>query len=296
MDRFQDEQEEAQAAQAQGVAHLHGVALHLHWVEVVQHAVHDHVGPVAGAVGVALAENRTRVGRSTSRPASPGPGRRSWSSGRSGAPAAAPCALLCRWPLVSFGSSLGSRRAASRSRSRGSWFSGEGRPPGEGSPILPRMMTPVGQRSTHRAQRVHTSSSIVKITLSAGSIPGSSVPTASSTASVVTMKMHFHGADVHAALAHDALRLVDVDELLGLDRLREPGRVHLLEHVVVPELRHGRVGVGGGHASDPSRTRGRPKLDSSAPPRRPPPSCPGSARASTAPPARRRRRRRSRWR
>ena len=34
---------------------------------------------------------------------------------------------------------------------------------------------------------------MVKITLSAGSIPGSSVPRASSTASVVTMKMHFHG-------------------------------------------------------------------------------------------------------
>src|SRR3546814_3875599 len=42
-------------------------------------------------------------------------------------------------------------------------------------------------------------------------------------------------ADVDAALAHDALGLVDVDELLGLDRGGEPGGVDLLQDVVVPE-------------------------------------------------------------
>jgi hypothetical protein len=41
--RQQDEQEEAQAAQAQRVADLDRVALHLHRVQVVQHRVHDHV-------------------------------------------------------------------------------------------------------------------------------------------------------------------------------------------------------------------------------------------------------------
>src|SRR5947207_10673711 len=55
------------------------------------------------------------------------------------------------------------------------------------------MITPVGQRSTQRAQRVHTSSSITKTTLSSGSTPGSAVFTASATVSGVSMWMHFHG-------------------------------------------------------------------------------------------------------
>src|SRR5947209_13214880 len=55
------------------------------------------------------------------------------------------------------------------------------------------MITPVGQRSTHRAQRVHTSSSITKTTLSSGSTPGSAVFTDSATVSGVSMWMHFHG-------------------------------------------------------------------------------------------------------
>ena len=59
-DREVYEQEEAETTQAEGVADLHRMALHLHRVEVVQHAVHDHVGPVAGAVAVALPEYRTR--------------------------------------------------------------------------------------------------------------------------------------------------------------------------------------------------------------------------------------------
>ena len=59
-DRQQDEQEEGQAAEAQRVADLDGVTLHLHRVQVVQHRVHDHVGPVSRAVGVALPEDRAR--------------------------------------------------------------------------------------------------------------------------------------------------------------------------------------------------------------------------------------------
>ena len=57
-DRQQDEQEERQAAEAQRVGDLHRVPLHLHRVKVVQHVVHDHVGAVPGAVGVALAVDR----------------------------------------------------------------------------------------------------------------------------------------------------------------------------------------------------------------------------------------------
>ena len=55
------------------------------------------------------------------------------------------------------------------------------------------MMTPVGQRSTQSAHRVHTSSSIRNTTWSLGSSPGWSTPIDSSTASVATMWMHFHG-------------------------------------------------------------------------------------------------------
>src|SRR4051812_20086958 len=55
------------------------------------------------------------------------------------------------------------------------------------------MMTPVGQRSTHNAQRVQTSSSTTKNTWSLGSSPGASALTASSTASVDSMWMHFQG-------------------------------------------------------------------------------------------------------
>src|SRR5215207_8967531 len=55
------------------------------------------------------------------------------------------------------------------------------------------MMTPVGQRSTHRAHRVQTSSSTTKNTWSAGSSPGLSVFTAPSMADTDSMWMHFHG-------------------------------------------------------------------------------------------------------
>jgi len=54
-----DQEEEAQPAGAQRVAHLHRVPLHLHRVKVVEHAVHDHVGAIPRAVGVALPEDRS---------------------------------------------------------------------------------------------------------------------------------------------------------------------------------------------------------------------------------------------
>ena len=57
-DGQQDEQEEAEPTEAQRVADLDRVALHLDRVQVVQHRVHDHVAAVARAVGVALAEDR----------------------------------------------------------------------------------------------------------------------------------------------------------------------------------------------------------------------------------------------
>src|SRR5436190_2166586 len=61
------------------------------------------------------------------------------------------------------------------------------------TPALPMMITPVGQRSTQRPQRVQTSSSTTKTTWSSGSRPGCSVPTASATVSAPSMWMHFHG-------------------------------------------------------------------------------------------------------
>ncbi len=57
-DGEQDEEEEAQATEAEGVADLDRVSLHLHRVKVVQHAVHDHVRAVTWAIGVALTEHR----------------------------------------------------------------------------------------------------------------------------------------------------------------------------------------------------------------------------------------------
>lgn len=38
-----NEEEEAEATEAQRVADLHCVALHLHWVKVIEHRVHNHV-------------------------------------------------------------------------------------------------------------------------------------------------------------------------------------------------------------------------------------------------------------
>ena len=55
------------------------------------------------------------------------------------------------------------------------------------------MITPVGQRSTHSAQRVQMSSSMMNTTWSDGSSPGRSVPVASTIDDGCTMWMHFHG-------------------------------------------------------------------------------------------------------
>ncbi len=44
--REQNEQEEAESAEAQCVTDLYCVTLYLHWVQVVQHLVHDHVRAV----------------------------------------------------------------------------------------------------------------------------------------------------------------------------------------------------------------------------------------------------------
>src|SRR5205814_2641220 len=57
----------------------------------------------------------------------------------------------------------------------------------------------------------------------------------------------FPGADVDAAFAEDAFGLVDVEELLGLDRRGEERGVDFLELVVGDEVRHRRVRIGLGH-------------------------------------------------
>ena len=64
-------------------------------------------------------------------------------------------------------------------------------------------------------------------------------------------------ADIDAALASNALGLVDMDELLGLNRLRQPFRVDFPQDVIVAEFRHRGIGVNAGH-DQLFRTRGRP--------------------------------------
>jgi hypothetical protein len=90
------------------------------------------------------------------------------------------------------------------------------------------MMTPVGQRSTQRAQRVHTSSSMSEDHVVAGVDPRRSVPIGLGDGAGRDHVDALPRADVDAALAHDALGLVDVDELLGLDRLGQVVGVDLL--------------------------------------------------------------------
>ena len=206
-----------QAAEAQRVADLHRVPLHLHRVQVVQHVVHDHVGAVPGAVGVALPEDRARAGRSSSTPGSCRSCRRASRRGSRSA-RRGPCPFpLLPLPLAT---SLSPRDFVRRCVADGlsGWRAGCGvrcgepglepnavrvavavacgcagrrrRPAGES---LPRMMTPVGQRSTQSAQRVQMSSSTMNATWSWGSSPGCSVPMASSIAATETMWMHFHG-------------------------------------------------------------------------------------------------------
>ncbi len=57
-DREHDEEEERQPTEAQRVADLHGMALHLHRVQVVQQRVHDHVAAVTRRIAVSLTEDR----------------------------------------------------------------------------------------------------------------------------------------------------------------------------------------------------------------------------------------------
>ena len=209
-----------QAAEAQRVADLDRVALHLHRVQVVQHRVHDHVGAVARAVGVALAEDR--AGPEDRAPAwLPCTCRRRSFGGAVLAPSGS--RLARRWSLA-MGPVVRSSRTACRSRSRGCWCAGGGRRRGRRTPTLPRMITPVGQRSTHSAQRVQTSSSMMKTTWSLGSSPGLLGADRLGDGVGGDHVDALPRADVDAALAHDALGLVDVDELLRLDRLRRGSR------------------------------------------------------------------------
>src|SRR2546425_4242441 len=61
----------------------------------------------------------------------------------------------------------------------------------------------------------------------------------------------FPGADVDAAFAEDAFGLVDVEELLGLDRRGVERRVDFLELVVGDEVRHRRDRCGLGYRPSP---------------------------------------------
>src|SRR5580658_6047641 len=64
-------------------------------------------------------------------------------------------------------------------------------------------------------------------------------------------------ADIDTPLAHDALGLIDVEELLGLDRPRELVDVHLGEEIVAREERKGRGGISTGHCNSPGARRRR---------------------------------------
>jgi len=67
----------------------------------------------------------------------------------------------------------------------------------------------------------------------------------------------FPRADVDTTLTDDALRLVDVDELLRLDGCGQVVGVYSLKHVVVSEIGKRRVRVSFGH-DQLSLTNGRP--------------------------------------
>ena len=275
-DGEQDEQEERQAAEAQRVRHLHRVPLHLHRVKVVQHVVHDHVGAVPGAVGVALAEDRAGPEDRRSTPASCATLSPIFStrSRELRAGAAVPVARRCRWPRTCLLETCDSEPHAVRVAV--SVGADVGVAVGDVGWSLPRMITPVGQRSTHSAHRVQMSSSTMNATWSRGSSPGCSVLTASS---IALDRHHVDAlprADVDAALAEDALGLVDVEELLRLHRAGEVRRVDLLQLVVGREVGHRRVRVGAGHQASPPfagrsrhrrrrrparRRNGRPKRD-----------------------------------
>src|SRR5204862_8065916 len=58
----------------------------------------------------------------------------------------------------------------------------------------------------------------------------------------------FPRADVDAAFAQDAFGLVDVQELLGFDRLSQPFRGDLLQHIRGRELRHRRIRISTSHS------------------------------------------------
>ena len=54
-------------------------------------------------------------------------------------------------------------------------------------------------------------------------------------------------ADIDTAFAHDALGLIDVNELFWLNRGGQPCRVDLLEDIVVPKFGHRGICVGDRH-------------------------------------------------
>ena len=102
------------------------------------------------------------------------------------------------------------------------------------------------------------SSSMMNRTLSLGSSPGSSVSGCLDDGVGGDHVDALPRTDVDAAFAHDALGLVDVDELLRLDRLREVVGVDLDELVLVGVRHHRRVRVGACHQRYPFLTNGRP--------------------------------------
>jgi len=58
------------------------------------------------------------------------------------------------------------------------------------------------------------------------------------------------GADIDTALAQNALGLVDMEELLGLDRSRELIDVHRGQRIVAREEGKGRIGISAGHGTE----------------------------------------------
>ena len=242
-DREQDEEEEAEPAEAERVADLHRVALHLHRVQVVQHRVHDHVGAVPGAVGVALPEDRAG-------PEDRVPGLRALDLARCSLltrVAHASCRGSCRrwsWPRCS-----PAPRTACRRRSRGCWCACGSRRPPVRSPTLPEDdhagRAPVDAEGAAGADVVVDDEHDVVV----GSSPGCSVSTASAMASGVTMWMHFHGQ-----MSTQPSHMMHSDwsmwmNCFGLTALAEVVGVDLDELVLVAPLRHRRVGIGAGHLS-----------------------------------------------
>src|SRR5680860_990563 len=232
---------------------MNNVLYHLHRVKVVQHVVHDHVGAVPGTVGVTPAVHG--AGPEDGRPRL----RRTELLVRGGqrlpqAPPVPVAAVPVSHPLA---------------------------PCLEPHPV--RVAVTVGARVRvalgHVGRDLHEDDHAGRAAVDAQGAARAHVFVDDERDVVRRVLTRLHGtfrrvdgvdrdhvnalprADVDASLAQDALRLVDVEELLGLDRRCEVRGVDLLEVVVGHEVGHRRVRVCSRHGLYALLLTGRPKRE-----------------------------------